>query len=143
VIDPWDYAGGYTDTTTGLIKFGIRYYDPHVGRWTQVTPIGGSLQEATKANPYVYADNDPIDGTDTSGAYRCYHVSNRLLDEYAWAWMAYGLWAGILGTIVSATGFGAIFGAIIILLGLIAGFVGGFLIWYFDKYYPNGMTRCV
>ncbi len=68
VINPWGYAGGYTDATTGLIKFGIRYYDPRVGRWTQATPIGGSLQEATKANPYIYANNDPINEVDPSGA---------------------------------------------------------------------------
>jgi RHS repeat-associated protein len=67
VINPWGYVGGYTDKTTGLVKFGIRYYDPHVGRWTQATPIGGSLQEATKANPYVYADNDPINEIDPTG----------------------------------------------------------------------------
>jgi RHS repeat-associated protein len=71
VINPWGYAGGYTDATMGLIEFGIRYYDPHVGRWTQATPIGGSLQEATTANPYVYADNDPINETDESGANSC------------------------------------------------------------------------
>jgi hypothetical protein len=39
------------------------------GRWTQATPIGGSLQEATKANPYVYAGDNPVNGTDPSGAY--------------------------------------------------------------------------
>jgi RHS repeat-associated protein len=38
----------------------LRYDDPTVKRWTQATPIGGSLQEATKANPYVYAGDDPI-----------------------------------------------------------------------------------
>jgi RHS repeat-associated protein len=68
VINPWGYAGGYTDATTRLIKFGIRYYDPHVGRWTQATPIGGSLQEATQANPYTYADNNPINDVDPTGA---------------------------------------------------------------------------
>jgi RHS repeat-associated protein len=67
VINPWGYAGGYTDATTGLVKFGIRYDDARVGRWTQATPIGGSLQEATKANPYVYADNNPINEVDPSG----------------------------------------------------------------------------
>ena len=67
IVNPWGYAGGYTDTTTGLVKFGIRYYDTHIGRWTQATPIGGSLQEATKANPYVYADNNPINNVDRSG----------------------------------------------------------------------------
>jgi RHS repeat-associated protein len=67
VNNPWGYAGGYTDKTTGLVKFGIYYYDPHVGRWTQATPIGSSLQEATKANLYVYADDDPINFIDPSG----------------------------------------------------------------------------
>ena len=67
IVNPWGYASGYTDTTTGLVKFGIRYYDTHIGRWTQATPIGGSLQEATKANPYVYADNNPINEVDPTG----------------------------------------------------------------------------
>ncbi|GCF08859.1 RHS repeat-associated core domain-containing protein [Dictyobacter arantiisoli] len=68
VANPWQYAGGYYDSTTGLTKFGIRYYDPQFGRWTQATPIGGSLQEALKANPYVYADNNPVNNVDPSGA---------------------------------------------------------------------------
>ena len=67
LVNPWGYAGGYTDKTTGLIKYGICYYDARTGRWTQATPIGGSLQEANKANPYVYADNDPINKVDPSG----------------------------------------------------------------------------
>ncbi|WP_149404568.1 RHS repeat-associated core domain-containing protein, partial [Dictyobacter arantiisoli] len=67
VSNPWQYAGGYYDSTTGLTKFGIRYYDPQFGRWTQATPIGGSLQEALKANPYVYADNNPVNEVDPSG----------------------------------------------------------------------------
>ncbi|GER91549.1 hypothetical protein KDW_57110 [Dictyobacter vulcani] len=68
VRNPWQYAGGYYDTTTGLIKFGIRYYDAQFGRWTQRTPVGGTLQETLKANPYVYADNNPVNATDRSGA---------------------------------------------------------------------------
>jgi RHS repeat-associated protein len=40
VANPWGYASGYLDTT-GLIKFGTRYYDPNLGRWTQqVLPEG-------------------------------------------------------------------------------------------------------
>ncbi|GCE07761.1 hypothetical protein KDAU_74560 [Dictyobacter aurantiacus] len=38
VYNPWGYTGGYYDSNTGLIKLGIRYYDAHVGRWTQATP---------------------------------------------------------------------------------------------------------
>ena len=67
VSNPWMYAGGYYDSGTGLYKFGIRYYDPTTGRWTQRDPVGGSLQETTKANPYVYAANDPVNEVDPSG----------------------------------------------------------------------------
>jgi RHS repeat-associated protein len=67
INNPWQFESGYYDSSTGLTKFGIRYYDPQFGRWTQATPVGGSLQEATKANPYVYADDDPINNTDMSG----------------------------------------------------------------------------
>jgi RHS repeat-associated protein len=48
------FTSGYYDVSTGLYKFGIRYYDAVTGRWTQRDPVGDSLQETTKANPYVY-----------------------------------------------------------------------------------------
>src|SRR5579875_4067732 len=31
VTNPWQFAGGYLDATTGLYKFGTRYYNPTVG----------------------------------------------------------------------------------------------------------------
>lgn len=67
INNPWKYASGYFDNSTGLTKFGIRYYDPTTGRWTQRTPVGGSLSETLKANPYVYADDNPTNAVDTSG----------------------------------------------------------------------------
>ena len=66
----WRYAGGYLDNM-GIYKFGIRYYDPTTGRWTQATPVGGSLQEMLKANPYMYATDNPVNETDPSGAVAC------------------------------------------------------------------------
>jgi hypothetical protein len=45
------------------------YYDPLFSRWTQATPIGGSLQEMTKANPYEYAGDNPVNATDESGRF--------------------------------------------------------------------------
>jgi RHS repeat-associated protein len=65
--NPWRYAGGYYDANTGLYKFGIRYYDPTTGRWTQRDPVGGSLQELVKANPYVYAGNNLVNEIDPTG----------------------------------------------------------------------------
>ncbi len=67
INNPWKYAGGYLDGSIGLYKYGIRYYDPQVGRWTQRTPVGGSLAETLKANPYVYADDTPVNKIDSSG----------------------------------------------------------------------------
>ena len=35
VTNPWQYAGDYFESSTGLVKFGTRYYNPALGRWTQ------------------------------------------------------------------------------------------------------------
>jgi RHS repeat-associated protein len=53
--------------STGLYKFGIRYYDATTGRWTQRDPVGGSLLEMVKVNPYVYAGDNPVNLVDPSG----------------------------------------------------------------------------
>lgn len=37
--NPYTYASGQAQPT-GLVKFGTRYYDPALGRWTQQDPIG-------------------------------------------------------------------------------------------------------
>ena len=61
---PFSFAGGLYDPDTGLLRFGVRDYDPAVGRWTAKDPIrfaGG------QANFYVYAGNDPINRRDPRG----------------------------------------------------------------------------
>jgi RHS repeat-associated protein len=60
VANPWRYAGGFYDGTTGLTKFGARYYDPDLGRFTQRDPSGKDL-------PYAYAGCDPVNNTDPTG----------------------------------------------------------------------------
>jgi len=40
---------------------GVRYYDPHLGRFTQPDPSG------QEANPYLYAGGDPVNHTDPTG----------------------------------------------------------------------------
>ena len=74
--NPWTFAGGYSDRSTGYIKYGIRYYDPTTGHWSQRTLIGGTLEETLKANPYVYADDNSVNEVDPSGR-------NSILEE-AW-----------------------------------------------------------
>jgi RHS repeat-associated protein len=60
--NPITYAAGHTDPT-GLIKFGERYYNPTLGRWTQMDPSGQD------PNPYTYTSGDPVNRVDPSGLY--------------------------------------------------------------------------
>jgi RHS repeat-associated protein len=67
VPNNWQYAGGYFNQNTGLTKFGTRYYDPTLGRWTQQDPVGGSLGNPDSLNRYLYAKDNPVNFTDPSG----------------------------------------------------------------------------
>lgn len=55
------YAGGLLDTSTGLYRYGVRWYDPNTGRFTTPDP---TTQET---NPYLYAAGNPIEHTDPTG----------------------------------------------------------------------------
>jgi RHS repeat-associated protein len=64
--NPWEFAGGLQDSTK-LVKFGTRYYDPNLGRWTQRGTIGGTIDEPSVVNRYTYVGCNPINVTDRSG----------------------------------------------------------------------------
>lgn len=57
--NPWQFASNYFDSSTLYYKYGTRYYD-RFGRWTQ-------KDSAPSANPYVYANDDPVNEIDPSG----------------------------------------------------------------------------
>lgn len=84
VANPWGYAGGYTDPT-GLVKFGTRYYDPTLGRWTQQDPlVDGCVCQVNRVNLYAYAADNPVYVTDPTGT-----------QVYRWCWLAdVFCWAG-------------------------------------------------
>jgi RHS repeat-associated protein len=66
-VNPWGYAGGYTDST-GLIKFGARFYDPTIARWTQVDPSASAqLGVGCSPNQFTYAGDNPTNSSDPSG----------------------------------------------------------------------------
>jgi RHS repeat-associated protein len=61
---PIGFAGGIEDPDTGLVRFGLRDYDPQTGRWTARDP---SSHVGSPENLYAYANNTPTERRDPTG----------------------------------------------------------------------------
>jgi RHS repeat-associated protein len=76
VANPWRFDDGYYDATTGLYKFGQRYYNSSDGRWTQLDPSG--------QNPgYIFAADNPVNEEDPQGTYSLHEAELACLDSVA------------------------------------------------------------
>lgn len=63
------YTGKEHDDVTGLTYFGARYYDPHLGRFMSVDPVGFVDSEPMTFNRYSYANNNPYKYVDPDGEF--------------------------------------------------------------------------
>ncbi len=72
------FAGGLTDSLTGLVRFGARDYAPAVGRWTSKDPAW----PYGVTNLFAYVDNDPVDATDPSGLVGEFWDPNPMIRAY-------------------------------------------------------------
>ena len=61
---PIGFAGGLADPATGLVRFGLRDYDPASGRFTARDPI---FFDGSPTNLYAYANSDPASLRDPTG----------------------------------------------------------------------------
>ncbi|HLC48303.1 MAG TPA: RHS repeat-associated core domain-containing protein [Candidatus Norongarragalinales archaeon] len=61
------FTGKPKDSSTGLIYFGARYYDPYVGRFTSADSMGGNIAIPQTLNRYAYVSNNPNYFTDPDG----------------------------------------------------------------------------
>jgi uncharacterized protein RhaS with RHS repeats len=71
---------------TKLIRFGVRDYDPEVGRWTTKDPL---LFRGSRANLYVYVENDPVNKIDPRGqtVRVCYRPADIAIPgDHYWLW---------------------------------------------------------
>ncbi|WP_338018225.1 RHS repeat-associated core domain-containing protein [Streptomyces taklimakanensis] len=106
VPQPYRFTGTYLDPT-GLYKMGARYYDPHLGRFTQPDPSG------QETNPYLYATGDPVNRTDPTGLFSFSDVLDTGSDIFG---VVTGCVAGIgaaaeTGVITYASAVGGVVGA--------------------------------
>jgi len=64
------FAGGIPDPETGLVRFGMRDYDPETGRWLARDPM---LLVSGQFNFYSYIENDPVNAVDPTGlSWECF-----------------------------------------------------------------------
>lgn len=71
-IENWGLAGGFWDQDLGLVRFGVRHYDPSSGLF--VTPDSYFIENAAECvrsplecNLYGYGRNNPLKYTDPTG----------------------------------------------------------------------------
>ena len=62
------FAGGLYSSSVGLHKFGQRWYDQTLGRWTQEDPIL-QMKSLKNGNRYLYAGDNPVNQTDPMGLF--------------------------------------------------------------------------
>ncbi len=85
---PFYFAGGLYELSTGLIRFGARDFDPVTARWNTKDPL---LFGAGQANLFMYCGNDPINRLDPSGLqdFMCINAG-----EDFWEWLQKALGIG-------------------------------------------------
>lgn len=74
------FAGSPFDASTGLSYMGARYYDPVIGRFMGVDPVGFQEGNVHSFNRYAYANNNPYRYIDPDGRQSMdihYNVWNR------------------------------------------------------------------
>jgi RHS repeat-associated protein len=61
------YTGKYAETSTGLVDYGGRWYNPEIGRFYSVDPEGFDEANPHSFNRYAYANNNPYRFVDPDG----------------------------------------------------------------------------
>jgi len=64
---PYKYTGKERDSSTGLMYYEARYYDPKLGRFISADTIIPNFRDPQDLNRYSYVNNNPLRYTDPSG----------------------------------------------------------------------------
>jgi len=63
------YTGHVHDRNSGLTYMGARYYDPEIGRFLSMDPVGVDPGDPRTFNRYAYGANNPYKYTDPDGRF--------------------------------------------------------------------------
>ncbi len=77
IADAPGYTGHVHDAGSGLVYMQQRYYDPEVGQFLSVDPVGVEVAAAANFNRYWYGNNNPYTFVDPDGR-DSFLVSRRL-----------------------------------------------------------------
>ena len=93
VTNEFRFSTKQHDPGTGLIYFGARYYDPTLGRWTQMDPAG----TVDGLNLYIYVRNKAVILVDSTGlacdiTFQCVctdkiRVNDKFLNDMGFCWL--------------------------------------------------------
>lgn len=80
VGNPYLFTGRRHNTETGLYYYRARYFDPYIGRFLQIDPIGyfGGV------NIYTYVGNNPTNWIDPYGLCKVDDTRKPIEDEFDW-----------------------------------------------------------
>lgn len=98
---PFRYTSAYLDPSR-LYKMGHRYYDPHLGRFTQPDPSG------QENNAYLYTAGDPVNRVDPTGLFGFPEVAGLVLGTAIGAAATLVTGSPLVGGIIGGCAVGAI-----------------------------------
>ncbi len=75
VANPYQFAGERFDNDRGLYCLRARYLDVETGRFHTLDRYEGSNQNAITLHKYLYANSNPVSGTDPSGNLTAYQTT--------------------------------------------------------------------
>ncbi len=104
ILSPWRYSGKRIDAETGLIYFGVRYYDSKTLCWLTPDP----LEDVDGPNLYLYVLNNPMKYSDHDGHFAFLFAIPMIFEVFTISWGAYGVVASyitaeaVIGTVIGA-----------------------------------------
>ena len=66
-VNPYHYSGERRDAESGMYQLRARYYHPGIGRFMSRDPFAGRADSPVSRHRYLYANDDPVNGSDPTG----------------------------------------------------------------------------